>query len=99
MLICIKTRAQDTREWSFWAPNNVFGRQFVPKSVRRVLVNDDFHRKLVSVQVRSLLANCTFHRHWVSAQDLVRTGSLLMNCIFESAKTQIPVANARFLLS
>ena len=55
MLICVKTSAQDTRERSFWAPNNVFGRQFVPKPGHRVLVIGDFRRNLVSARVRRLL--------------------------------------------
>ena len=49
------TGSRQSRESSFWAPNNVFSRQFVPKPGHRVLVNGDFCRKLVSAKVRRLL--------------------------------------------
>ena len=48
----VQLTAYTHREVVFWAENNVFGRQIVPKPRRRLLVIGYFHRKLVPARAR-----------------------------------------------
>ena len=57
---------QVTRGTRFGTENDVFGRRFMPKPGRRLLVIAHFHRKLVPARLRRLLVIGVF-RAWLIA--------------------------------
>ena len=85
----VRLTAYTHREVVFWAENDVFGRQIVPKPRRRLLVIAHFHRKSFSATLRRLLAISGFwaqliaHTHRdmrvfaeISSQNLKATQSI-----------------------
>ena len=53
-------------EVAFWAENEVFGRQIVPKPRRRLLVIANFYRKFVPARLRRLLVIGVFRARLIA---------------------------------